>query len=166
MSGTGGWNQPSDLTFQFLICDTWMLPRNMDPGDRTRQSFGAAAYFILSDGKEASTSFKLSFGTAGTEEAPPPVISAPPPAAVADAPLTETWQINGYYFVLRAEIVYLRLPVFFINAPAMNKQQGGITFPATVVCNFQVVPGYFRRAFLIILVTGGQKKKNQHMVEW
>ena len=90
----------NDLTFEFLICDTQMLPRSADPRSRTRASFGSAAYFILSDGKEASTSFKLSFSTAedaanspvntSTDRAPAALADAPP-----DAPLSEGWQIPG-----------------------------------------------------------------------
>jgi hypothetical protein len=72
-----------DVTFQFLICQTWTLPS--DPGVRrqSRPSFGSSAYFILSDGREATTSVKLSFGT-GDETSPSP----PPPAT--DAPAADT----------------------------------------------------------------------------
>ncbi len=62
----------NDVTFQFLICDTWTVPRDVDPRNRGRQSFGSAAYFILSDGKEATTSMKLSFGDGTEEKAPEP----------------------------------------------------------------------------------------------
>jgi len=67
-----------DVTFQFLICQTWTLPS--DPGMRkqSRPSFGSSAYFILSDGKEASTSVKLSFGN-GEEKPATPADDPPPP---------------------------------------------------------------------------------------
>ena len=88
----------NDLTFQFLICETWTLPRNVASGSRADPSFGAVGYFILSDGKEASTSVKLSFGGPGSEVAPP--VSPEPtrtPDAVPDAVRApagrEGWQI-------------------------------------------------------------------------
>jgi hypothetical protein len=52
-----------NVTYQFLICRTTTLPRS--PAERNlvrTPAFGASAYFILSDGKEASSSVKLSFG--------------------------------------------------------------------------------------------------------
>ena len=87
----------NDLTFEFLICDTQMLPRNPDARSRSRASFGSAAYFILSDGKEASTSFKLSFGTAPAESPGQPAGRAEtaPAAAPPDLPLSEGWQVPG-----------------------------------------------------------------------
>jgi hypothetical protein len=51
-----------DVTFQFLICQTWVLPRDANARRQNRPTFGSSAYHILSDGKEASTSVKLSFG--------------------------------------------------------------------------------------------------------
>jgi hypothetical protein len=51
-----------DVTFQFLICQTWTLPRDTRLRRQSRSSFGSSAYFILSDGREASTSVKLVFG--------------------------------------------------------------------------------------------------------
>src|SRR5438094_825586 len=44
------------------ICRTTTLPRNPAERGQRRPAFGASAYFILSDGKEASSSVKLSFG--------------------------------------------------------------------------------------------------------
>jgi hypothetical protein len=91
----------NDVTFQFLICETATLPRNMPRGSEADQSFGTYAYFILSDGKEASTSMKLSFGTPGNEDNAP---AAPEPDTVAvtvkdDArglpQGLEGWQIPG-----------------------------------------------------------------------
>ena len=51
-----------NVTYQFLICRTTTLPRNPAERGQSRPAFGASAYFILSDGKEASSSVKLSFG--------------------------------------------------------------------------------------------------------
>ena len=51
-----------NVTYQFLICRTTTLPRNPAERSASRTAFGASAYFILSDGKEASSSVKLSFG--------------------------------------------------------------------------------------------------------
>src|SRR3989449_9159680 len=51
-----------NVTYQFLICRTTTLPRNPSETGPSRHAFGASAYFILSDGKEASSSVKLSFG--------------------------------------------------------------------------------------------------------
>jgi hypothetical protein len=73
----------NDLTFQFLICQTWVLPRDPNLRRQNRPSFGSSAYYILSDGKEASTSVKLSFGggeidNTGNVETPPQPDSRPP----------------------------------------------------------------------------------------
>ncbi|MBZ5498459.1 MAG: hypothetical protein LAP85_18830 [Acidobacteriia bacterium] len=55
-----------DLTYRFLICRTATVPRNPAVRNQKRElSFGASAYFILSDGMEAQTSVHLSFGDAG-----------------------------------------------------------------------------------------------------
>src|SRR6266481_5803155 len=51
-----------NVTYQFLICRTTTMPRNPAERSAGRVAFGASAYFILSDGKEASSSVKLSFG--------------------------------------------------------------------------------------------------------
>jgi hypothetical protein len=87
-----------DVTYQFLICRANLLPRNAAGGIRSQNpSFGSSAYSILSDGKEASSSVKLSFGDNTDPNIEPPVPparsttgsrSAPapdePPAVVAD----------------------------------------------------------------------------------
>src|SRR5438093_3141634 len=51
-----------NVTYKFLICRTTTLPRNPNQRSQSRPAFGASAYFILSDGKEASSSVKLMFG--------------------------------------------------------------------------------------------------------
>jgi hypothetical protein len=88
----------SDVTFQFLICETATIPRNLPRDREAEQSFGTYAYFILSDGKEASTSMKLSFGTPGNEDNAPEANEADPgPVTVKDEPGPEpgldAWQI-------------------------------------------------------------------------
>lgn len=50
-----------NVTYQFLICRTTTQPRNLSQRSLGRAAFGASAYFILSDGKEAASSVKLSF---------------------------------------------------------------------------------------------------------
>jgi hypothetical protein len=58
-----------NLTYRFLICRTTTLPRNPAPRNQDRTpTFGASAYFILSDGKEASSSVKLTFNDANDAE--------------------------------------------------------------------------------------------------
>jgi hypothetical protein len=50
------------VTYQFLICRTTTVAREAALRNQSRgATFGASAYFILSDGKEASSSVKLSF---------------------------------------------------------------------------------------------------------
>jgi hypothetical protein len=53
----------ADLTYRFLLCRNRVV--NRDPriqGQGGRPSAGSAAYYILSDGKEASSTVKLRFG--------------------------------------------------------------------------------------------------------
>src|SRR6185436_16138555 len=57
-----------NVTYQFLICRTTTLPRNPAQRDQGRAAFGASAYFILSDGKEASSDVRLSFTDADDKE--------------------------------------------------------------------------------------------------
>jgi hypothetical protein len=52
------------VTYQFLICHTMTLARDPRMRSQQRAAFGASAYFILSDGKEASSSVKLTFNDA------------------------------------------------------------------------------------------------------
>jgi hypothetical protein len=51
------------VTYQFLICRSATLGREARNQGRS-PTFGGSAYFILSDGREASSSVKLSFGDA------------------------------------------------------------------------------------------------------
>src|SRR5438105_1452968 len=78
-----------NVTYQFLICRTLTLPRSAAERNASRPAFGAAAYFILSDGKEASSSVKLSFGDS-TISVPNDAGSAPPAAPASwEAPESE-----------------------------------------------------------------------------
>jgi hypothetical protein len=54
------------VTYQFLICRTTTQPRNPRLRSQDRPGFGSSAYFILSDGREASSNVKLSFN--GTDD--------------------------------------------------------------------------------------------------
>src|SRR5262245_1201032 len=53
-----------NVTYQFLICRTTTLARIPAQRSQSHIPFGASAYFILSDGKEGSSSVKLSFNDA------------------------------------------------------------------------------------------------------
>jgi hypothetical protein len=83
----------NDVTFLFLICETATLPRNLPRESEATQSFGTYAYFILSDGKEASTTTKLVFGGSRSDESPAAPKVEPEPARPADVPGIESWQI-------------------------------------------------------------------------
>jgi hypothetical protein len=78
----------NSVTYQFLICRTTTLPRRSIERTQGRAAFGASAYFILSDGKEASSSVKLTFDDADNgkhtvedSSAPNAVNDEHPPAA-------------------------------------------------------------------------------------
>ncbi len=52
-----------DVTYRFLICRTATVPRRAPTRNQNWEpSFGASAFFILSDGTEAQTSVNLTFG--------------------------------------------------------------------------------------------------------
>jgi len=59
-----------NVTYQFLLCRTTTLPRNSAARSQSRgfAAFGASAFFILSDGKEASSNVKLTFSDADNKE--------------------------------------------------------------------------------------------------
>jgi hypothetical protein len=68
------------VTYQFLICRTTTLPRSMTGRNQNvAPAFGASAYFILSDGKEASSSVKLSFDDSSNTKRPVEDLSVPTP---------------------------------------------------------------------------------------
>jgi hypothetical protein len=76
-----------EVTYQFLICRTDLVPRSPASRDGRDDSFGSSAFSILSDGKEASSSVKLSFGdSADSRSAPPEAAPEEPP------PARRTWQ--------------------------------------------------------------------------
>jgi len=70
----------SDVTYRFLICKTATVARQASPRSQYSQpAFGASAYFILSDGMEASSSVKISFGDQGHPSDRPPAAESPTP---------------------------------------------------------------------------------------
>ena len=76
-----------DVTYQFLICHSTLIPRDSRLRYDDKGSFGSSAYSILSDGKEALTSVHLSFGEAepdkpATSSRQPVRDEAPPRDAV------------------------------------------------------------------------------------
>src|SRR5262249_30829456 len=71
----------------FLICKTTTLPRIPSLRGRPQQqaTFGASAYFILSDGEEASSNVKLTFSdTNDREHEVEDASAATPPVAEAN----------------------------------------------------------------------------------
>jgi hypothetical protein len=82
-----------DVTYRFIICRTRTI--SVERGPRTLP-FGASAYFILSDGKEAGSTVKLVFdtntsdATANTKEADRGATEKPNSAAVTTR---LTWEV-------------------------------------------------------------------------
>jgi hypothetical protein len=94
----------TDVTFQFMICETATLPRDVRRGREGDQTFGTYAYFILSDGKEALTSTRLVFSgssgssasSASSNEEKQPAATEPDRVAGAitpEPPGRDAWQI-------------------------------------------------------------------------
>ncbi len=83
----------ADVTFQFVICRTGIRPRSDPGGDRSRPTFGSSAYFILSDGREASTTVKLSFG-GGDDSHPPDTLDVTSNSAAnaSSSPALRAWE--------------------------------------------------------------------------
>jgi hypothetical protein len=79
-----------NVTYQFLICRTTTLPRFRADRNQTRPAFGASAYFILSDGREASSSVKLTFNEGDTEHA---VEDVSVPNNTADSNAPRVWEV-------------------------------------------------------------------------
>jgi len=74
------------VTYQFLICRSTTVPRDHGMREQSGQpAFGASAYLILSDGREASSSVKLSFGDDSgktiEDASVPATVESEPPAA-------------------------------------------------------------------------------------
>lgn len=65
----------ADLTYRFLLCRSRVVNRDGRYREDT-PSLGSAAYYIMSDGKEASSSVKLDFGREA-DSPPPPARSEP-----------------------------------------------------------------------------------------
>jgi hypothetical protein len=74
-----------NVTYQFLLCRTSTLPRNPAERSRARAAFGGSAYFILSDGKEASSSVRLTFDEHTVED-----VSTPP--SIDDSRVPTAWE--------------------------------------------------------------------------
>jgi hypothetical protein len=79
-----------DVTYRFLICRVATVPSGRLSGKQTWEpSFGASAFFILSDGMEAQTSVNLSFGD-GTRAGEKPAATQPDPASLPRPSLKRT----------------------------------------------------------------------------
>jgi hypothetical protein len=83
-----------DVTYQFLICHTTLVSRGAAVGSRGTVPFGASAYSILSDGKEASSSVRLAFGgpPESTAESTAPRSSEPRPTPERQPVEGRTWR--------------------------------------------------------------------------
>ncbi len=77
------------VTYQFLICRSTTVPRGRAAAIQQRAAFGASAYYILSDGKEASSSVKLSFGDSDDAKHPIEDVSTP---NTEDSPAPKAWE--------------------------------------------------------------------------
>jgi hypothetical protein len=87
----------AELTYRFLLCRTRLVDRDVRTQRQdVKQPLGNAAYYILSDGKEASSSVKLVFGDADTAKPAPstarPTDDAPAPTEPAKASAEPAWQ--------------------------------------------------------------------------
>ena len=81
----------ADVTYQFIICRTTLLNVDAQRGRGGQRSipFGASAYFILSDGREAASSVRMSFGD---DPLPPPdPTPAPPPNRFPQVRIQKLW---------------------------------------------------------------------------
>jgi len=84
-SVTGG-----GVTYRFLICKTTTLPRIPSLRKQAqRPVFGASAYFILSDGEEASSNVKLTFNDTNDQQHELEDASI---ANTSDAPSKGSWE--------------------------------------------------------------------------
>jgi hypothetical protein len=79
-----------NVTYQFLICRTTTRPRVRDYRyENASAPFGASAYFILSDGKEAASSVKLSFGDGNDAQS---VVDDSVPTAFPEVVRPASWE--------------------------------------------------------------------------
>ena len=76
-----------NVTYQFLLCRTSTRPRTPAGREQSRgpAPFGSSAFFILSDGKEGSSSVKLTFNDANNTEHDVPDVSTVAPN-ILDSP--------------------------------------------------------------------------------
>jgi hypothetical protein len=80
-----------NVTYQFLICRTSTVPRNRYGRSQPyTQAFGSSAYFILSDGKEAASSVRLSFGDANDAQH---AVEDNSVATVPEPPRVTAWEV-------------------------------------------------------------------------
>lgn len=85
-----------DVTYKFLICHTTLVPRNAGRDSSSTVPFGASAYSILSDGREAYSSVKLSFGTSADSTAKPPDAPTPDPPTPDQSPAqVRAWRASA-----------------------------------------------------------------------
>jgi hypothetical protein len=108
-----------DVTFQFMICRTGMLPKSRALQDRFRPSYGSSAFFILSDGREASTTVKLSFGN-GDDSHPQTTVDVPSDRGAN--PATGAWivaEAAGRF----AELTHGEFRIRFNPARWMNRTE-------------------------------------------
>jgi len=52
----------TDLTYRFLLCRTTLVDPKHTLPEGVLSTLGSFAYYILSDGREAGTTVKLTFG--------------------------------------------------------------------------------------------------------
>jgi hypothetical protein len=80
----------AELTYRFLLCRTHVVNRDaqLERQAAGKQPLGNAAYFILSDGKEATSSVKLTFDPSVDTAAPSATPPAPAPAGTRPPPDT------------------------------------------------------------------------------
>jgi len=81
------------VTYHFMICRTTTVGRGRTPRGMNAPppAFGASAFFILSDGREASSSVTLSFNDAEDTKRTVPDVSSP---VIADEPEPpQKWQL-------------------------------------------------------------------------
>jgi len=129
-----------NVTYQFLLCRTTTVPRDRR-GPNPPPAFGASAYFILSDGKEASTSVKLSDGV---EDQSPNVAASPATRAEWETPDSDEriLDIVRDEFRMRfnpqswsgrigvSEMLYARQLTPLASAPPVSGQNSCVWLPA------------------------------------
>jgi hypothetical protein len=84
----------AELTYRFLLCRTRLVNRDRHIQEQNgRQPLGNAAYYILSDGKEATSTVKLNFGgDADSTSNTPEAQRAQPTASEPEKTTERTWR--------------------------------------------------------------------------